>query len=725
MKYVLYIIRFFWKIRFWLIIIPLLVAIFAYLRTSNLERYYEVSSDIYTGVVSGYSGSESVRMDGAQRNAVLSNVMQVIKSDYTLKRVSMRLYARSLMNGNPSYDNVYLNASTYKYIVSQTPKYIFDLIVEGDEEKTVQNFFDNMRPNNRDFLYGIYLWEEGLAKIFGKSVLQEVIVQRYTNSDILGLYFKGTDPGITYQTLMILIDEFQKQYNELQYGETNDVIKYFEQELSRQRIELKTAEDDLTRYNIQNKVINYTDETKEVAAINKEFELLYNQIQLQHAAAKAYVDGLQQRIEGSSNTIIQNTTLIANLNRITQLQVLITNLEAFGERTEENTVRIEEIKEELYRLEEQTRDLTTYINEAKYSSEGVTNRNLIENWINQTIELSKAEAQVDIMNEWKRNLDQKFLHYAPIGSTIKSKEREIAVNEKTYYQLQEGLNSAILRLKQIQMSSNNIKVTNYPDYPINPLPHKRKMIILLAFVASFVFVIAFFFFIEFFDRTLRDILKAELLTGAPILGAMPGLSYRFRGYNRDIQEIAAHKLATSISPLFGNTNPVVINILSIENADGKHFVAEKLKEYWESYGMSVRLISHREDFDYRSKEYLLATGITDLVSKESAKVNDIILIVHQAVVSESIPPALLNNVNLNLLITRSSRTWKNTDQETFEKMIKASDLVPFHHILNYTSRDVAESFTGLLPPYTKLRKFFYKLSQLGLTSSDNYKTQKS
>lgn len=61
----------------------------------------------------------------------------------------------------------------------------------------------------------------------------------------------------------------------LRFGETNNVIAYFEKELARAARELKEAEDSLTRYSVENKVINYGEETKQIAVLNKEYELGY------------------------------------------------------------------------------------------------------------------------------------------------------------------------------------------------------------------------------------------------------------------------------------------------------------------------------------------------------------------------------------------------------------------------------------------------------------------
>ncbi len=240
MKYVLYILRFFYRIRFWLILLPVLAACYMIWKTRDIARYYEVRTTVYTGVVSGYDIEQaSVReADWNTKNSTIVNMMDILKSEATLRRVSMRLYARCLMNGDSMKNNTYINADTYRWLMDRTPKYVLDLIVKGDEDKTVENFFDNMKPDNRDHLYGLFMWEA--SRYFGYKDLEQIRVDRIASSDMLKLSYQNSDPGITYNTVLILVKEFFDQYQALRFGETNDAIAYFRREAGRSRYEVES-----------------------------------------------------------------------------------------------------------------------------------------------------------------------------------------------------------------------------------------------------------------------------------------------------------------------------------------------------------------------------------------------------------------------------------------------------------------------------------------------------
>lgn len=55
MEYFRFIVRFLYRIRWYLAIIPMIALIIAWLMTGNLSKDYTVKTTIYTGIISGYN----------------------------------------------------------------------------------------------------------------------------------------------------------------------------------------------------------------------------------------------------------------------------------------------------------------------------------------------------------------------------------------------------------------------------------------------------------------------------------------------------------------------------------------------------------------------------------------------------------------------------------------------------------------------------------------------
>ena len=73
---------------------------------------------------------------------------------------------------------------------------------------------------------------------------------------------------------------------------------------------------------------------------------------------------------------------------------------------------------------------------------------------------------------------------------------------------------------------------------------------------------------------------------------------------------------------------------------------------------------------------------------------------------------------------RANRTWKDVDQKALkevEAMLDEDHKNTLYMYLTEASRYAVEEFVGQLPPYTKFNNFVYRMSQLGLTATENNK----
>lgn len=105
------------------------------------------------------------------------------------------------------------------------------MIDKQNEEKTYHNLVAFERPSVNNFIYQLLNYTHPYFSV--PLLSQHIKVARLGNSDMIEIAYSANDPGIAYNTLEILNEEFVKQYHELRYGETNNVIKFFQEELAR------------------------------------------------------------------------------------------------------------------------------------------------------------------------------------------------------------------------------------------------------------------------------------------------------------------------------------------------------------------------------------------------------------------------------------------------------------------------------------------------------------
>lgn len=720
MEYLSFILKFIYRIRWWLVTLPIILAVMAIYSTKNLGRTYNTSTTIYTGVISGYTveTTSGARMDLVQQNTTLENILNIITAKSTLKKVSLRLYAENMMHGDPIQDNNYIQASTYKSLLSITPKEVQKLIDKKNEKKTIAQLQAYEKPNSKNFVFGLFNW---FHPDYSYTALSNKIkVNRIGDTDMIGIIFSSNDPGIAYNTLKILNEEFTDQYQELRFGETNDVIRFYEEELAKLTRKLKISEDSLTEYNIQKRIINYDEQTKQVTILNSDAYLKYESYLLDYNSAKVSVNELEKRIQNHIITLKNNSLFLSKLQSISNLTSKITEMETFDKEkgSDKNSENISSFKTKLKKAENDFTAFSEAYSNQKASKEGISNDNVVTLWLEELIKFEKAKAQLKVMEERTGILNEQYAYYSPIGSILKRKERNINFIEQNYMSMLNSLNAARLRQKNLQMTSATLKVINPPIFPISAEATKRKSIVMAVFFGSIILILGFFLIVELLDRTLRDKLRAERLTSTKVIGAFLGNKItRFRNFSKIRNQIATKSLSNAILFYFSNDKKRLINLLSTESGDGKSYIGKQLQEYWVSIGLTVKFVTWNEDFSKDSREFLLAESVNELVKSEENI--DIIIVEYPPLKECSIPVGLLKETALNLVIAMAGKTWKSTDQLLLNQVKQLAGIESSVALcLNKAQTDVVESFTGLLPPYNKFKKLIYKFSQFGLTASE-------
>lgn len=162
----------------------------------------------------------------------------------------------------------------------------------------------------------------------------------------------------------------------------------------------------------------------------------------------------------------------------------------------------------------------------------------------------------------------------------------------------------------------------------------------------------------------------------------------------------------------------IINIISNEPGEGKSYVLEHMATQFSQQGMEVKKLSWHNEFETDAKAFIQSLELPELDAVKA--LDNVILVEYPSLREAALTKEILSGVSLNLLVVDSRRTWKDTDQRLYQRLTEMAGSVPLLFVLNYTTRDAAEEFNGLMPPYTFFRKLFYRLSQLGLTAKDRH-----
>ena len=714
-----YIVRFLYKIRWYLIILPVIALVIAWFLTRNMERIYDANTTIYTGMITGYT-IEGMGAGGGSGQANITNLMLIIQTDNTIHEVALRLFARCMLYGNPNKDNNYISAEHFRQLSAGVPADVKALI-QNNEDDSYGRLKAYEKPSQDNYLYNLL---NNHPYFSVNSILSRLKVVRLEGSDIIDIAYSANDPGICYNTLDILNKVFAHQYQQLRYGETLNVIKFFEREVAKLSKVLNAAEQDLIRYNVKHRLINYGEQTKQLTIMEMNQQMTENDLRKNQAVTDALINYYQRQLGNRQKVIESNQHFTALVRDISRLQSRIANLKLMNSENSGNNVEAQlelaKAERELAAATEEVKQYTATIEAETYNTEtGVNAKSLIDKWLDQVILREKTKAELSVWEYMRARIDDQYKFYSPLGATIDRKARHIGFIEGNYMEMLKALNAARLRQRNLQMSTATLKQLNPPVFPLNAQPTNRMMILLGAFLLTFFLTALYFFIIEMLDRTLRDRMRSERITKVPVMGCYPREgTMRYRRFNKTINDMALRQLSKALLPNFKQGQQNVLNLLSTDAGNGKSHLAEELENYWLSIGLQVRRLTYDEDFLADDSRYIMAKNIKDICP--DILPNEIAIVEYPNLDDNTIPSALLNLGTINLMVTRANRTWKDVDQKALKELeARLENKNSLFMYLTEAQRYAVEEFVGQLPPYTRFNNFVYRISQLGLTAVEN------
>ncbi len=719
-----YIVRFLYKIRWYLIILPMIALIVAWFTTRNMERVYDTNTTIYTGMITGYNldGTSGGSL-GGNPQANITNLILIITTDNTIHEVALRLFGRCMMYGNPNKDNNYISAEHFRQLNATVPPEVKALINHNSEAQTYANLKAYEKPSQDNYIFGIL----NFHPYFGiDNITARLKVLQLRGSDIIDIGYSANDAGVAYNTLEILNDVFARQYQQLRFGETTNVIRFFEKEVARLYKILTNAEDDLIRYNVSKRIINYGAQTEQLAGLEAQQQNFRNDQLMNYTTSKALMDYLERQLGNRAQVIRSNKEFTNQVRDISRIQSRISNLRLMssegGAQNNESQEELAKAQRDLQKATGRVTQLTKDIEASTYSTEtGVRANDMLGKWLEQILLLEKTKAEMTATDIMKKNLDKQYIFYAPVGATLARKDRHIGFIEGNYMSMLSALNSARLRQQNLKMSTATLRVLNPPMYPLNAQPSNRMMILLGTFMLTILFTALWFFIIELLDRTLRDRMRSERITKVPVMGCFPKESnLRYRRFNKTVADMAMKQLSKALLPHFKEGQQNVLNLLSTDSGNGKSYLSQELENYWISIGLQVRRLTYDEDFLAEDSKFILAKDVKDLCP--DILPDEIAIIEYPNLDDNSISPSLLNMGTVNLMVTRANRTWKDVDQKALKEVQAMLDEEHKNTLFMYlteANRYAVEEFVGQLPPYTKFNNFVYRMSQLGLTAIEN------
>jgi len=790
--------------RILLILTPILMAAMVVFLTIHPTFTYTSETTLYTGMASGSGVDMQQSLNFFATNTAFDNLINIIKSRETQQEVAIRLLAQHLMIGQA--DPKYISQKSFDRLNSMVPGYIRKLVVrkgsrfEADEksivtdtvgtdslsihqkpiflgtsmlpssinrddyELTVRRLKSCMVASDTNFVYKLLNYNDPHYSI---DAISYVNAMRMDNSDLVRLRFESDDPGICQQTLSLFLDICISNYIEIKQGNSDAVVKYFEQELSKVIEKLRLSEDNLLQFNKQNNIINYEEQSKVAAGVHESLNTENNEMRIKLAGAAASIKGIEEKLKNQNKIIPKSNEIIQKRNQLSEINAKIVSAETMNSQNKVSNSELVRLRVESNKLKDDIRESVNNLYSYKNTTEGIPVQQLLTDWINNVVIYEETKAGIKVQGERIKDFEKEYASYAPAGANLKRLEREIMVNEQEYLEVLHGLNLAKLKVQDAQFTTG-IKAVDAPYYPLTANPTKRKLVVMVAAFFGFLFILTIILAMEYFDNSLKNPEKAVKRIKRTNIGVFPKLFLKSKLQNFPSVTNRTLELALQNIGHFHKEKVVqakTILIFSTLQKEGKTIIAGNLAQTLKKQGKSVLYLNYSMDslcetmgiskapnakkarknkrypffrrllgyedkrVDYKSpflqspqnyleageyapytidKAYYSATNYQDLLLETGNRLfsePDYVLIEIPPVLLAPYPEQLMASADTVLLVCRANRVWSSADDGILKNIVKATGCDP-EFLLNGVEIPVLETVLGELPKKrSKIRRF--------------------
>lgn len=499
----------------YVILFPVVVGAIVFYMQRQKPREYQSGMVFYTGLVSGQNLSQQGdgRTDYFAVNTAFDNLMAVIHSRETLEEVAMRLLATHLLMEKP--DPFKVSSANYARLHKEmlTDDLISDLTEGRRFDVTLERIRRKYRQSETNEIIRLLNVTPGFYNV--ENINSNLTARRKRNSDMLEVIYRSSDPGVCFLTLQILAETFVEKNQALRNYEASGIIDYFRAELQRARYQLNEAEERLKEYSQQNQIINYSEQTKYLAAAKEDLEKDIYRENANMDAAREAISKLEQSFDQRERLYVNSREMLRKRDELAAIHTQIASV-SISDRAEDQS-KLAALKEDAVKLEREMYNLAQEYASMTYTRESLPRQNLINQWLANVLELDKSRARLEVLNRQRNYFDELFDRFAPIGFNLSKMEREIDIAEREYLSILHGLNQARIRQSDFELFGT-IELLDTPFFPLNPQASRTRMLVAAALVASAFFVIGLIVTVEVLDRSLRTPKLAEANTGLEPLG---------------------------------------------------------------------------------------------------------------------------------------------------------------------------------------------------------------
>lgn len=681
-----------------LALVPLILGVSTYFFARHLPKIYNSDTTIYTGIASGYSLAGTAQTDYNSTSNAFDNLINLIKARSTKEEVIYQLLATHLWQ--TSQQAALLGTGAYASL-QEIPAELRRELTGATQLTTLENVRRYALANTSNAIYQLL---NSSNPTYSLAALNSLTAARIGTSDLIRLEFESYDPELCRYTLALATQVFLNQSRSLREGQTASVIEYYEAELIRAKTRLSKAESDNLAFNRDNNIINYDEQSKNVAAEREALATQLAQMNQEYAGAQAALQTINRKLGGRPLALLSSREVIEQRQKLSRLNAAIADQQLYSQQQEAGAV--DKTKQLQAEADKTVKSMLNSVDDYythNTSTEGVSNKELLSEWMQDMVLVETNRAKLAVMNRRLQEFEHEYQRMAPLGATLKRIEREIDLAEKAYLTVLSSLNASKSSRQNTQLTATHLKIIDPPNLPLAPKTSKLLLLVLLSTVGGFVFTTGLVLALGLLDKSLKTPLIATKRIGLPVAGIMldthiaPTKQLQ-ASRQRSLDQLVRHILLKANTP--PAPSPFVVGIFSVQRQEGKTTLCQALAQRCHEMGVQTLALYPDHDeiddtFDVPSLFYpsetaavqgwpldqLIQHAVPKRMSASSAPNIQIVLVEFPALREEALPVGVLRQLNLVFLTVPATRAWRLTDHQSVE-YLRAATSAPVEVVLS-------------------------------------------
>jgi succinoglycan biosynthesis transport protein ExoP len=681
-----------------LVLVPVILGVSTYFFARHLPKTYSSDTTIYTGIASGYSLAGTAQTDYNSTNNAFDNLINLIKARSTKEEVIYQLLATHLWQ--ISQQPALLGTGAYSSL-QEIPAELRRELTGTTQSATLENVRRYALANTSNAIYQVL---NSSNPTYSLASLNNLTAARIGTSDLIRLEFESYDPELCQNTLALATQVFLNQSRSLREGQTASVIEYYEAELIRAKARLAKAESDNLAFNRDNNIINYDEQSKNIAAEREALAAQLAQMNQEYAGAQAALQTINRKLGGRPLSLLSSREVIEQRKKLSRLNAAIADQQLYSQQQEAGAAdKTKQLQAEADKtVKSMLNSVDDYYTHST-STEGVSNKELLSEWMQDMVLVETSRAKLAVMNRRLQEFEHEYQRMAPLGATLKRIEREIDLSEKAYLTVLSSLNASKSSRQNTQLTATQLKIIDPPNLPLAPKTSKLLLLVLLSTVGGFVFTTGLVLALGLLDKSLKTPVVAAKRIGLPVAGIMldthvaPTKQLQ-ASQQRSLDQLVRHILLKANTP--PAPSPFVVGIFSVQRQEGKSTLCQALAQRCHEMGVQTLALYPDHDeindtFDVPSLFYpseaaavqgwpldqLIQHAVPKRMSANSAPNIQIVLIEFPALREEALPVGVLRQLNLVFLTVPATRAWRLTDHQSVE-YLRAATSAPVEVVLS-------------------------------------------